>query len=67
MTVGDLVKYLQTLPDDMPVAYRLYSEQCLLEADRITVVDLCESRADGWIHDRRPDKTTKKYLLFPGN
>lgn len=67
MTVGDLVKYLRALPPDMLVAYFLHSEQRLLEADEIVVADLCEPRADGWIQNKRPDKPTRPYLLFPGN
>jgi hypothetical protein len=67
MTVADLITFLQTQQQDLPVAYRLHSEQVLMEADDIRVVEECEPRADGWIQNRRPDMPTRTYLLFPGN
>lgn len=67
MTVAELIALLQTKPQDLQVAYRLYSEQCLLEAADIRVVTRCEPRPDGWVEDERPDKPTRQYLLFPGN
>lgn len=67
MTVNDLIKFLQTKPGDLPVAYRIYSEQALLEEQDISIEDLCEPRPDGWVHHERPDKPTIKYLVFPGN
>lgn len=67
MTVNDLIKHLQTLPQNLPVAYHLYSEQCLLEIDDITVKEFCEARPDGWIQDKRPGMLTTKYVVFPGN
>lgn len=67
MTVNDLINHLQTLPKDLPVAYRLFSEQCLLEIDDIKVVELCEPRSDGWIQNKRPDMPSRKYLLFSGS
>ncbi len=65
MTVKELIDLLQTYPPELPVAYCLYSEQCLLEPKDIGVVDLCHSRPDGWIQNRRPDMPTRQYLLFP--
>lgn len=67
MTVKDLIDLLATYPKDLPVAYRIYSEQCLLEAKDIDVVDLCYPRPDGWVQDKRPDMPTQQYLLLPGN
>lgn len=67
MKVKDLIEFLLSQPKDIEVAYQKFSEQCLLEIKDIEVVELCEPRPDGWIHDPRPDKGTKKYLLFPGN
>jgi hypothetical protein len=67
MTVAQLIAFLQTQPQDLPVAYCCYSEQVLLEADDIRLVEACKPRPDGWIQDKRPDKETQMYLLFPGN
>lgn len=67
MTVGELIGLLATYQKDLPVAYRMCSEQVLLEAKDIEVVDLCHPRPDGWIQDKRPDMPTQQYLLFPGN
>lgn len=67
LSVSDLIRLLQTMPQDLLVAYRLYSEQALLRADEIEIVDLCEPRPDGWIQDKRPDMPTQAYLMFPGN
>lgn len=67
MQVSDLIIFLQQQPQDMLVAYEIYSEQCLLKADAITVKELCEPRPDGWIQNRREDMPTREYLVFPGN
>lgn len=67
MTVAELIAFLNTLPQDILVAYSKYSEQCLLEKRMISVESLCAPRADGWIQASRPDKPTQLYLLFPGN
>lgn len=67
MTVAEFIAWLQTQPQNLPVAYRLYSEQCLLESSEIQVAELCEPRPDGWIHNARPDKPKRWYLLLPGN
>lgn len=67
MKVSELIEFLQTQPQDIPVAYRLHSEQLLLEVEAIAVVDCCEARPDGWVHHARSDKPTTPYLLFPGN
>lgn len=67
MTVKDLIAILQGKPQDLPVAYRCYSEWNLLEAGDIEVRALCLPRGDGWVHDARPDKPTQDYLTLPGN
>ena len=65
MTIIDLIKHLQTFPQNLPVAYSIHSEQCLLAADDIRVKELCVARDDGWIQDRRPDMHSMAYLVFP--
>lgn len=67
MTVKDLIELLQKQPQDLQVAYRKYSEQCLMDADEVSVAELCHPRPDGWVPDKRPDMPTRLYLLFPGN
>jgi len=67
MTVKELIEFLETKPQDMLVAYGLYSEQCLMEKGQIDVREGCEHRDDGWIQNARPDMPTQNYLLFPGN
>jgi hypothetical protein len=65
MNVSDLISFLQKQPQDMRVAYRIYSEQCLLDIDDIEIDELCKAREDGWIADKRPDKETEVYLVLP--
>lgn len=67
ITVARLIAHLQTLPQTAPVAYRLHSEQILMELKDIHVKKLCKEREDGWVHDARPDKPTQTYVVFPGN
>jgi len=67
MTVRDLIRLLDRFDPNLPVAYQLYSEQCLLEPEDVAVVMLCEPREDGWVANERPDKKSVPYLLFPGN
>jgi hypothetical protein len=67
MTVAELIAELQTKPPHLLVAYRRFSEQCLLEASDLITIEACMPRADGWIQDKRPDKPTREYLMFPGN
>lgn len=67
MTVAELIAKLQTMPQHLPVAYKCYSEQCLLEASDLTIVEACLPRPDGWIQYKRADKPTQEYLMFPGN
>lgn len=67
MTVRELIEHLKTFDPELPVAYRCYSEQTLLELDDVHVKSLCEPRADGWLQNARPDKPSTDYLVFPGN
>lgn len=67
MTVADLIDLLKTFPQDLPVAYRLYSEQVMLTREDITTKMCQPERNDGWVHDARPDKPSVKYLMLPGN
>jgi hypothetical protein len=67
MIVSELVELLLTQDQQLEVAYRCFSESCLLEVDDIKVVWECAPRSDGWIHNRRPDKEMHPYLMFPGN
>ena len=67
MTVAELIAFLQTQPQELQVAYRCCSEQVLLEAKEIEIAEKCPPRPDGWIQDKRPDKSTQTYLLLPGN
>lgn len=67
ITVKDLITYLNTFPQDIPVAYYLHSEQCLLDIEDIEIVEKCEPRKDGWIQNKRPDMPSRQYVIFPGN
>jgi len=67
MNVQELIEILKTMPQDALVAYSLYSEQCLMEAEQICCEELCKPRNDGWVQNARPDMPTIKYVLFPGN
>jgi hypothetical protein len=67
VTVADLIRFLQAQPQDLPVAFKLYSEQKLLELKYISQEEACLPRPDGWIQDKRSDKPVQHYLMFPGN
>lgn len=67
MTVGELIEFLRTKNQDLPVAFVCHSERRLLTAEEIEEEDLCEARPDGWVHFDRPDKPVVRYLVFPGN
>lgn len=67
MKVHELVNFLQELPQDLDVVYEIWSEQCILERDDISIKELCHPRPDGWVQDARPDKPLIKYVVFPGN
>jgi len=67
MNVKELIEFLQTQPQELPVVYQIHSEQALLEIGDITIKSLCQARPDGWVHHARPDRQTVEYLVFPGN
>lgn len=67
MTVAELIRHLNKFDPNLPVAYQVYSEQALLDADEVKLAELCEPRPDGWVQNYRPDKPTRLYVLFPGN
>lgn len=67
MTVSELIEFLKTQPQDMPVAYEFCSDYALLEAKDIETCDLCFPRNDGYLHRTRQDRPKQKYLVFPGN
>ncbi len=67
MIVSEFIEFLKTQPQDAQVAYRCWSEQCLLDSKDIKVVELCPARDDGWIENKRPDVVAEQYLLLPGN
>ena len=66
MTTAELITLLQTQPQHLQVAYRLYSEACLLEIADLTIVTACQPRPDGWIQEERKDKQLQTYLMFSG-
>jgi hypothetical protein len=67
MLVSELIEYLKTVPQDIPVAYNCYSDSVLMNIGEVGVVKMCKARADGWIQSARPDMEKVEYLLFPGN
>lgn len=67
MTVEELINHLEGFPKDLQVVFQCHSEYLLLEARDIGIAELCEPRPDGWVHDKRPDKETQDYVVFPGN
>ena len=67
MKVSEFIEFLRTQPQDLQVAYRCCSEQCLLEVNQITIEENCDPRPDGWIQNKRPDKPVETYLMLPGN
>ena len=67
MNVKELIEFLKTQPQDLPVCFRLCSEQCMISESDINIENLCEARDDGWVENKRPDKKLIDYLVFPGN
>lgn len=67
MTTADLIKFLQTQPQDAVIAYALYSECTTMSIESISVEELCLPRPDGWIQNKRPDQPSQLYIVFPGN
>lgn len=72
ITAKELIKHLQTLPQDMPIVYQIHSEHKLLELTEIRIEKLQPARNDGWVHDvwrvrDEPRLEKVEYLVFPGN
>lgn len=67
MIVAELIEFLKTQEQTLPVVYTACSDQQLLKVDEIMVLELCLSRPDGHVQNYRKDKLTTKYLVFPGN
>jgi hypothetical protein len=67
ITVRELIEYLKTQPQDIPVAYYCFSERLLLRLDDISLGVGCIPRPDGWVQNSRPDMPSQPYLCFPGN
>lgn len=67
MTVLELIKLLQTFPSTLPVAYCCCSEQVMMKPEEIIILEAGKARPDGWVQNKRPDKPSQSYLLFPGN
>ncbi len=71
MNVGDLKKFLENIPDDMPIMIRMYSDYEKLEADQIEVVGAVDQ--GGYIMREHPTmsddnkRRKQQFLLFPGN
>ena len=67
MTVAELIEFLKTQPQELPVAYRFCSDYSLLEAKDIEIENLCIPRPDRYVQAARPDRAKVPYLVFPGN
>lgn len=67
MTVRELIRYLESFDQDLPIVYELHSEYRLLEAQNIRVRSLHPARNDGWVHSFDHTQHTVPYLIFPGN
>ena len=64
MVVSELIEILKNYPQDLPVAYPMWSEQLMLNPDKINIKPLCIVREDGWIQNYRPDKPSINYLVI---
>jgi hypothetical protein len=67
MTVVELIEFLKTHPQDMPILFRQYSDYTELRADQIGVEEHQVPRGDGYVGSKRPDRPSQKFLVFPGN
>ena len=67
LTVKELIELLQTYPQDILVARELFSEKVLVEEGNFCIEEHCPPRNDGWVHEKRPDRPTQKYLVIAGN
>ena len=64
MTVAELIAHLQQLPQDLQVIVPCWSEQCLLEADKVYVSQEGVARGDGWVANKRPDQPIFDYVVI---
>lgn len=62
MKVYELIEALKDMPQDLEIVIPKYSENCTFDKEDLELVELCEARPDGWVHDKRPDKTVYEYL-----
>jgi len=68
--VKELIKFLECMPPDMPVAFKIHSEAKTLMVEDISIKRMQPPRSDGWIHEPwkgEPKLEEIDYLLFPGN
>lgn len=67
MIVAELIEFLKTQPQDIPVAFEQYSDYTAMDFEFIYVRELQLARNDGYVGAARPDKSTQQWLVFPGN
>lgn len=67
MTVAELIAFLQTQPQEMPILFQQYSDYTELRAEQINVEEHGVQRGDGYVGRARPDQPSRKFLVFPGN
>lgn len=67
MTVAELIEFLKTQPQELPVCHGMYSEFLMLDKDKVEIMELGLPRPDGWVAWDRPDRPSQKYLVLPGN
>lgn len=71
MNVGELKKFLEAYPDDMPILYIAYSDYNILEAHEIGEVNAVDQV--GYVMRSHPTmsednkRRERTFLLFPGN
>lgn len=64
MTVAELIKYLQTQPQSLPVVIPQFSEYCALIERGVRIIEATPARADGWVQRARPDMAPTYYLAI---
>ncbi len=67
MIVAELIEFLKTQDQTLPIVYSCCSDWDKMEINMIYVQKLCLSRPDGHVQGNRKDKLTTEYLCFPGN
>ncbi len=66
-TVAELIAFLKKQPKDLIVVHGMYSEQLILDLNKINIKEHCLPRTDGWVQNKRPDMPSQPYLVLPGN